>query len=206
MYILEIIFFFIITVLLVIKLFSVLGRKDETSFSTSINSFKDLKNLSLKDVEILDRKNLSPEAQLKISDPKFSLNDFTKKSKMAYEMTLRAYADGDTQILMELVTIEMMRKLAYNIAQREEKHHTAQIVSFNEISESISSIEIKDNTAKIYIKLTSEIAFHIEDNSQKTIKDSNIKPQKIDQELCFTKRLNNTDPTWKIESILNLPF
>ena len=206
MHTLEIIIFAIIAVFLVIKLFSVLGQKNDNSFSTSSRPFDDSQKQTIKDVEIIEKKDLSPEEQIKLLDPNFSPKDFTNKAKLAYEIVTNAYADGDTHALAELVDISIMRELAYNITQRDEKKHALKIKSLKNRSEKIKSINIENSIAKIHLIFESEIIFYLEDEVHKIIKGSKTKAEKISQELCFTRNLNSNNPTWRIEKLSNIPF
>ncbi len=207
MHSIDIIIFALIAVFLVLRLFSVLGKKNENPTShTSHKKFDTQKNKTIKDVEVLSKATLSPEEQIKILEPNFSKNNFLKKAKDAYEFTLQAYADGNTHILSELVNINTMRKLAYNITQQEEKKHKCKITSFKHKDASIKSIELKNTLAKISVHIESELIFCIENESHKLISGSKNKAHKISQSLCFVRNLGDTDPTWKIESIPTLPF
>ena len=183
-----------------------LGQKNDNSFSTSSRPFDDSQKQTIKEVEIIDNKDLSPEEQIKLLDPNFSPKDFTNKAKLAYEIVTNAYADGDTHALAELVDISIMRELAYNITQRDEKKHALKIKSLKNRSEKIKSINIENSIAKIHLIFESEIIFYLEDEVHKIIKGSKTKAEKISQELCFTRNLNSNNPTWRIEKLSNIPF
>jgi predicted lipid-binding transport protein (Tim44 family) len=206
MYALDIIIFAIITIFLLIKLFSVLGRKNDESFSAQQNSCSNLKMKKIKEVEVIEKKNITPEEKIKALDPNFSTNHFIKKAKTAHEIVLQAYADGDTQALSELVSIEIMRDLAYKITQREEMLCSAKIISFKNISDSITSTTLQNYIAKIYITIKYEIAFYIEDKENKIIKGHKTKSETYSQDICFARNLQSNDPTWKIEKLSNIPF
>lgn len=207
MHSIDIIIFALIAVFLVLRLFSVLGKKNENStLNTSYKRSNTQQNKTIKDVEVIYKAALSPEEQVKILEPNFSKNNFLKKAKSAYEFALKAYADGNTHILSELVDIETMRKLAYNITQQEEKNHKCKIVSFKHKDASIKSIELKNTLAKIAVNIETDITFYIENKSQKVIAGSKNKAHQISQSLCFVRNLGDTDPTWKIEALPKLPF
>lgn len=207
MHSIDIIIFALIAVFLVLRLFSVLGKKNENpTMHSSHKTFNAPKDTTIKDVEVIYKAALSPEEQIKILEPNFSQNDFLKKAKAAYEITLKAYADGNTHALSELVDIDIMRKLAYNITQHEEQKQKNVIVSFTHKNASIKSIKLKNTLAKISVHFESELIFYAEDKTKKLISGSKTKVHKITQNLCFVRNISDSDPTWKIETIPELPF
>ncbi|MBP9792075.1 MAG: Tim44/TimA family putative adaptor protein [Rickettsiales bacterium] len=206
MYALDIIIFAIIAIFLLIKLFSVLGRRNDESFTTQKSSCSNLRTKTIKEVEVLEKQNITPEEKIKVLDPSFSTNNFIRKARTAHEIVLHAYADGNTQTLSELVSIDIMRDLAYKITQREEVLCVAKIISFKNISESVTSTTLQNYTAKIYISIKYEIVFYIEDKEQKLINGHKTKSETHSQEICFVRNLQSEDPTWKIEKLSNIPF
>lgn len=207
MHSIDIIIFALIAVFLVLRLFSVLGKKNENStLNTSYKTSNTQHNKKIKDVEVIYKAELPPEEQIKILEPNFSKNNFLKKAKTAYEFVLKAYADGNTHILSELVDIETMRKLAYNITEQEEQKHKSIIISFKHKDASIKSIELKNTVAKIFVNIESDIIFYTENQSRKLVAGNKSKVHRISQSICFVRNLVDTDPTWKIEALPKLPF
>ena len=207
MHSIDIIIFALLAVFLILKLFSVLGQKNDISSSESkSNTFNSKFGKQIKTVEIINKKDLSPEQQIKTFDPSFSESVFLSKAQTAYEIILKAYADNNTQVISDLVDIKIMRTLAYNITKREEKKQKCTIDTFKHKEISLDKIEIKNSVAKIHISIESEIIFYVTDLSNKVIHGNKTKLQNLSQKLCFCRNIENNDPTWKIETLPTIPF
>ncbi|WP_376704057.1 Tim44/TimA family putative adaptor protein [Mesorhizobium sp. ISC25] len=90
-------------------------------------------------------------------DPNFDLAAFLTGAKTAYEVILRAYADGDTQTLKRLVGPEVLETFERAIAGRRDREETLQLTLIG-VSEAkvIEALE-ENGTAEIGVRFVSEV-------------------------------------------------
>ncbi|MER9756768.1 Tim44/TimA family putative adaptor protein [Mesorhizobium sp. M0166] len=90
-------------------------------------------------------------------DPNFDLAAFLTGAKTAYEVILRAYADGDIQTLKRLVGPEVLETFERAIAGRRDREETLQLTLIG-VSEAkvIEALE-ENGTAEIGVRFVSEV-------------------------------------------------
>jgi predicted lipid-binding transport protein (Tim44 family) len=202
----DIIILALISIVLGIKLFTVLGQKRpkidreqnqaQPQEAPSEQSANPEEQLSFTPLE-----QAAPEDKLKIFDPSFNQTTFSKNATSAYQMILDAYSKGDTQILSDLVNIEVLRDLAYKISTREDKKHN-KIINLSQIYKStLKEIRVNDYTAEIRMNFISEIVSYTIDKKGKCVEGHKSKVNKRKDEWVFSRDIRSTDPTWKLVEI-----
>lgn len=205
----DIIILALIFLVLGFKLFSILGqrRDNDNNDQKTNNTNLDLNSAIAttdrsEQIEINSLKS-SPEIQIQIFDPGFKKEAFVENAKNAYKIILDSYANGDTHTLSELLNIDMMRKFAYTISNREEKNQK-QTLSVNSILKSdIENISVEGDVAQIKINFISEMINFVTDDKNKLVSGHKSKVLKVDQVWTFTKSLRTSDPTWTLIEISN---
>ena len=202
----DIIILGLIFLVLGFKLFSILGQKRDNENQSTNNNGLDL-GAAVATTDQLGQVNLqplnksTPEIQIQLFDPQFNKKIFVENAKNAYKIILDSYANGDTHTLSELLNIDMMRKFAYNISNREDNNqkHT---LTVNAIAKSeIEDISVEDDVAKIKINFVSEIINFVTNDKNKLISGHKSKVIKADQVWTFTRHLRSDDPTWTLTEI-----
>ena len=206
---LDIIILALISLVLGIKLFTILGQKkgrasDDFQASGECNPGTTCApNISkVSEVQILNK--TEPETKIRAFDPTFKKESFIGNAKEAYKIILDAYANGDTRTLSELVNIEMMRKFAYSISIREDKKHKHTLTIIKSEQPSIEKISVTDDIiAEIEVRFVSEVINFVSDNDDKCISGHQSKVQKLDQIWTFSRNLRSADPTWTLIGMSN---
>jgi predicted lipid-binding transport protein (Tim44 family) len=191
------------------KLFSILGQKRDNENRDINNNGLDLgaavattEHSGQVNLQPLNNKS-TPEIQIQLFDPQFNKEVFVENAKNAYKIILDSYANGDTHTLSELLNIDMMRKFAFNISNREDDNqkHT---LTVNAITKSeIEDISVEDDVAKIKINFVSEIINFVTNDKNKLISGHKSKIIKADQLWTFTRHLRSDDPTWTLTEVSN---
>jgi predicted lipid-binding transport protein (Tim44 family) len=208
----DIIILAIISLILGLKLFSVLGQKkgggvhkgnkhNKSAYDTETDGFSFTNNNKIKEVEIKLGQKLDPSIQLQLLSPSFNKNTFLNNAKEAFKMILESYAEGDTHTLSKLLNVEMMKKFAYEITKKEEKKHkcTINIVKINNAD--IKDIKIKDAIAEITVDLNVEVVNYISNQRNKVISGHKTKVEKRKDIWTFNRNLKSPDPAWSLINV-----
>ena len=203
----DIIILALISIVLGIKLFTVLGQKRPKIDREQNQAQPQEASSAQSDVHpegqpaVTSLEQAAPEDKLKIFDPSFNQTTFAKNSTSAYQMILDAYAKGDTQILSDLVNIEVLRDLAYKISIREDKKLN-KVINLSQISgATLKEIRVNDYTAEIKMNFISEIVSYTIDEKGKCVEGHKSKVNKRSDEWVFSRDIRSTDPTWKLIEI-----
>lgn len=205
----DIVILALIFLVLGFKLFSILGQKrDDVDNNKNINNNQDLDLSSAvaatnnpEQVELHTINKSTPEIQIQIFDPQFNKNIFIENSRNAYKIILDSYANGDTHTLSELLNIDMMRKFAYNISNREDKNQKHTLTINNIDKSEIEDISVEDDIAKIKVHFVAEIINFVTSDKNKLVSGHKSKIIKADQVWTFTRHLRSNDPTWTLTEI-----
>lgn len=202
----DIIIFALIAFVLCIKLFSILGQKrgkeDNNNQAQPQESTIEQDTTDLGEQQtniVLD--HVKPEEKVKIFDPTFNQSDFIKNATNAYQIIFDAFAKGNTEILSELVNIEVLRDLAYKISVREDNKQkkTINITKIGNVI--IKEITMNDYTAEIKMIFPSEVISYTTEEKGKCIEGHKSKVNKRNDEWLFSRDIRSTDPTWKLVSV-----
>ncbi len=198
----DIIFLAIVSLILIFKLMSILGRKDHNRPVFKV----DIKESDQVEPTVVIDKNSSPVDQLKIIDPSYNEDNFLEHSKSAFKMILEGYAQGKTYILSDLVDINTMRTFAYAIAKREENKQTCEINILKINDASVENVKLENNIAEITVKFSAEVIMYIQDQNMHLLHGHINKIETFKDNWVFKRNLKAPDPTWKLINLHNTPF
>lgn len=196
----DIIILAIISVILGIKLFTILGQKrDQDTNRESLSNVN--KHSQMKEAQINLTEKLPPKAKLKLMDPSFDDNVFLKNAQSAFKLILSCYAEGDTHTLSKLINVEMMKKFAYEISKREDNNTICSIEIVNITKNLIKDIIVENYQASITVNFQAEIINFVKDKDNKIISGNKTKLSKESHKWTFTRDLRSPDPTWHLTNI-----
>lgn len=176
----EIIFFALVAAFLILRLRSVLGRRDGHE-SRGTDPFKpappkppandkvvQLPDRSERPMDIADK----PEdavaaavdsdgaeggiAQIRLADPQFDANTFVSGARIAFEMILTAYAAGDTDTLRPLLSPEVFGNFEQSMRDREQAGEHLEISLIAITTAEIVEAYMAGRTAHLTMKFVSE--------------------------------------------------
>jgi len=90
-------------------------------------------------------------------DPNFDLAAFLAGARTAYEIILRAYADGDIQTLKRLVAPEVLDTFERAIARRQDRKETLQLTLIGTQEAKVVGALQANGTAEIAVRFASEV-------------------------------------------------
>ncbi|NRA73202.1 MAG: Tim44/TimA family putative adaptor protein [Rickettsiales bacterium] len=203
----------VIAIVLAIKLFSIFGQKkyirknqfDHRQRNANCATTKSSQVVPLKNVELNLDKVKDPINRLKILAPSFNIKTFLKEAKNSYKRILKFYAEGDTHSLSDLINIEMMRKFAYKITQREEASLKCDINILKIKDAVIEKISFeKDIVALLQVVFKSEVIHYITNKNNKITTGNKTKIDNRKDIWTFSKNLRSLDSSWKLVDINQL--
>lgn len=208
-------FFLIITVLLIIKLNNIMGM--DIGFKVDVEKtnerFKDVsKEAEIKDVNgDSDDSTHSEEnpfgADISTSEYKGVYSnlvprDFLPKAKKAFEVIFEAYAEGDKETLKELLSPKICKAFCMAVDDRESRGEKLEglLVRFVRI-DIISVTTRNDGEVLITVKFVTEQSNVLKSRSGTVIEgDSNFVQNRTDQ-WVFARKMQSKSATWFLQEI-----
>jgi predicted lipid-binding transport protein (Tim44 family) len=218
------IFFLVAAVLIFLQLRSVLGRRTGTekpprdlytprdaANSTDAPDAGKVVTLPRRDVVEDDNRFAAidafakPETPLNASlrevaklDPSFDPKDFVKGARMAYEMIVMAFADGDRKALQGLLSTEVYEGFDAAITDREQRGERVKS-SFVGIDKSdIVSAEVKGSDALISMRIVSQMISATYDKADVLVDGDAEQVSEVSDLWTFARDARSRDPNWKL--------
>ncbi|MGB7287239.1 MAG: Tim44/TimA family putative adaptor protein [Salaquimonas sp.] len=132
------------------------------------------------------------------SDSSFTPEAFIDGAKMAYEMIVTSFADGDRKTLKNLLSREVYDGFAAAISERENKGEKVQS-SFVGIEEAaIKSAGIANNDAQVTVEFVSQIISATIDAEGEIIDGDPEQVGEVKDIWTFARDIRSRDPNWKL--------
>ena len=131
-------------------------------------------------------------------DPDFSPKEFIGGARMAYEMIVSAFADGDKSALKPLLSKEVYDGFSTAIDARNNQKQSLQsrFVGINKAD--FVKIDMAGDDAQISIKFVSDLITATLDEEGRVIDGDPSEIQEITDVWTFERRINSRDPNWRL--------
>lgn len=214
----DIIFFAMIAAFLVLRLRSVLGRRDghEQSFRDRFQKQKDEAEENI--IPLRDRAEprraepLGTEApmaadvdadpltvglaEIKRADPNFDAREFISGARVAFELILDAYAKGDSQTLKPLLNAEVFANFSQAIRDREQAGETLEDTLVGIKSADIVEAYMDGHTANVTVKFVSEQINVTRDENGDVVDGNPNTVVDVADFWTFARDTKSRDPNW----------
>ncbi|WFR95207.1 Tim44/TimA family putative adaptor protein [Rhizobium tumorigenes] len=131
-------------------------------------------------------------------DPSFDPKEFVKGARMAYEMIVMAFADGDRKALKGLLSNEVYEGFDAAIADREARGERVKS-SFVGIDRSdIMSAEVKETDALVTIRIVSQMISATYDKADVLVDGDAEQVSEVSDLWTFARDTRSRDPNWKL--------
>lgn len=127
-------------------------------------------------------------------DPKIFLNGV----RMAYEMIVMAFADGDRKTLKNLLSKEVFDGFVGAIAEREQKGHKVKSSFVGIDKADLVAAEMKGTEAFVTIRVASQIISSTLDADGKVIDGDPENVGEVKDVWTFARDTRSRDPNWKL--------
>jgi predicted lipid-binding transport protein (Tim44 family) len=132
------------------------------------------------------------------ADPSFEPKSFVDGAKMAYEMIVMAYADGDRRTLKNLLSREVYDGFVAAIAEREGRAEKIQSSFVGIDKADIVTAEMKGTEAHVTLRVVSELISATRDRSGEVIDGDPETVAEVKDVWTFSRDTRSRDPNWKL--------
>ncbi len=132
------------------------------------------------------------------ADPGFSPKTFLEGAKMAYEMIVTAFAQGDRKTLKNLLDKDVYDGFERAIAEREAAGHKVDFTFVGLPKVEISEAELDKRNALVTIRFHAEVVSATRDKDGALIEGNADQVKTIADEWTFARNPKSRDPNWKL--------
>ncbi|ARO21852.1 calcium-binding protein [Rhizobium sp. S9] len=132
------------------------------------------------------------------ADPSFSPKEFLNGARMAYEMVVMAYADGDRKTLKSLLSREVYDGFETAIAEREARGEKVKSTFVGIDKAEITHAETKGSEAQITVRIVSQMISATYDKADVLIEGDAENVAEVNDLWTFARDTRSRDPNWKL--------
>lgn len=132
------------------------------------------------------------------ADPSFEPKTFVEGAKMAYEMIVMAYADGDRRTLKNLLSREVFDGFVAAIADRESRSEKIQSSFVGIDKADIVNAEMKGSEAHVTLRIVSELISATRNSAGEVIDGDPETVAEVKDVWTFARDTRSRDPNWKL--------
>ncbi|MBH90122.1 MAG: translocase [Magnetovibrio sp.] len=225
----DIILFAMIAVFLVLRLRSVLGRRDghEGEFSNffrqssqekkqETDEYNEDDNVIAIETETVNVKT-EPKAKLETktnlqtkleeivaADNDFDIDEFISGARIAFEYILNAYATGDANELKPLLSDEVFNNFNVSIREREMAGQTMEETLIGISKAELIEAEMEGTVVQLTVKFISDQIHALKDSNGNVVEGDPDKIVSITDFWTFTRDTRSKDPNWLLSATHSL--
>jgi len=222
----DIIFFAMIAAFLVLRLRSVLGRRDGHQQSFRDRFRKQQGETEENVIPLRDRaeprrdEDAAEEmparvdddadpltrglAEIKRTEPRFDAREFASGARVAFELILDAYAKGDSQTLKPLLNAEVFANFSQAIRDREQAGETLEDTLVGIKSADIVEAYMDGRTANVTVKFVSEQINVTRDENGDVVDGNPNAVIDVTDFWTFARDTKSRDPNWTLVATSSL--
>ena len=136
--------------------------------------------------------------RIRDADPTFDMKQFMEGAKIAYEMVVTAFADGDRKLLKNLLSPEVYQGFEASITQREARGERMQssFVGINDAA--VAGAELKDREAFITLRIVSQLISATTKANGEVVDGDPETVVEVRDVWTFARDTRSRDPNWKL--------
>jgi predicted lipid-binding transport protein (Tim44 family) len=195
--VLELIIFAGLAAIVLYQLYSVLGRRvgrqpeDNPQPAAARSGLRQAERPAEPNDEGV---SLSGLAAVKARDPSFDVSHFLTGSKSAYQMIVKAFAEGDRQTLRPLLSGEVMASFDAAIAQRESEGRTETVEFLHSPRADLDKAEVVGaDLARMAVRFLAEFRARSKGPEGEAVDD-----RRTAELWTFERNLKSRDPNWTL--------
>ncbi len=132
------------------------------------------------------------------SDPSFDPKEFVAGARMAYEMVVMAFADGDRKTLKSLLSREVYDGFDGAISDREAKGETVKSTFVGIEKADIIHAEVKGQETNVTVRIVSQLISATYDKAGAVIDGDAEAVAEVNDVWTFSRDIRSRDPNWKL--------
>jgi predicted lipid-binding transport protein (Tim44 family) len=132
------------------------------------------------------------------ADASFNPKEFLNGARMAYEMIVMAFADGDRKVLKGLLSRDVYDGFDSAISEREAKGEKVKSTFVGIDKTDMTRVEMKGSEALVTVRIVSQMISATYDKAGKLIDGDAEAVAEISDLWTFARDLRSRDPNWKL--------
>jgi predicted lipid-binding transport protein (Tim44 family) len=135
-------------------------------------------------------------AAVQARDPSFDAARFLAGARSAYEMIVRAFAEGDRATLKPLVSASVYQTFDKAISSREAEGRTEQVEFLNPPRADLESADMSGQTARARVRFLAEVRSRSKGPEGEAVDD-----RRTAEVWTFERAVDNRDPNWALARV-----
>lgn len=135
---------------------------------------------------------------LRAADPSFSPSGFLDGAKVAYEMIVTAFAEGDRKALKNLLSREVYDGFVGAIADRESRGETVMSKFVSIDTAEITEAGLRGRSAHVTVRFVSQLVSATSDSEGRVIQGDPNAVSEVTDIWTFAREAGSRDPNWKL--------
>ncbi len=131
-------------------------------------------------------------------DPTFRPKEFLNGARMAYEMIVMGFADGDRKTLKSLLSKEVFDGFEAAIAERESRGEVVKSTFVGIEKADITQASVRDSEVQITLRIVSQLISATYDKNGKLVDGDPDAVAEVDDIWTFSRDIRSRDPNWKL--------
>lgn len=131
-------------------------------------------------------------------DPTFRPKEFLNGARMAYEMIVMGFADGDRNTLKNLLSKEVFEGFEAAISERESRGEVVKSTFVGIEKADITQAGIRDSEVQITLRIVSQLISATYDKDGKLVDGDPDAVAEVDDIWTFSRDMRSRDPNWKL--------
>lgn len=136
--------------------------------------------------------------QLLEADPSFQPREFLNGARMAYEMIVMAFADGDRKSLKNLLSKEVYEGFDAAISDRESRGEVVKSTFVGIDKADITQASVRGNEEQVTVRIVSQLISATYDKSGAVIDGDQEAVAEVIDIWTFARDVRSRDPNWKL--------
>jgi predicted lipid-binding transport protein (Tim44 family) len=132
-------------------------------------------------------------AAVRASDPNFDVGRFLQGARGAYQMIVKAYADGDRAALKPLLAANVMASFEAGIQAREAEGRTEAVEFLQPPRADLETVQLKGDLAQAAVRFLAEIRSRTKDAAGEAVDD-----RRTAEIWTFERSLKSRNPNWTL--------
>lgn len=131
-------------------------------------------------------------------EPAFDANAFLEGARMAYEMIVTAFAQGDRKALKNLLSRDVYEGFERAIGERERKGERAEATFVSIDGAELTGVEVKNRVAQVTVRFLSKLITATRNAKGEVVEGSPDTIVDVTDVWTFARTLGTRDPNWQL--------
>ncbi len=131
-------------------------------------------------------------------DPSFNPKEFLNGARVAYEMIVTAFAEGDRKMLKNLLSRDVYEGFDSAISERESRGEMMKSTFIGIEKAEIKQVSVKDSEEQVTVRVVCQLITATFDKDGKLIDGDPEAVSEVNDIWTFARDIRSRDPNWKL--------